>query len=144
MLWIAMLMLSRQGLKIKHFFLKLCRKGYFCMKNEDIQIIKKMIKYCGDIDTLMARFNTDFERYKTDISFQYSCNMCIIQIGELANRLSDETKDSSSNIPWRAIRGMRNLHAHDYENVDMEIVWNTLLEDIPMLKKNLEALLYQK
>ncbi len=114
------------------------------MKNEDIQIIKKMIKYCGDIDTLMARFNTDFERYKTDISFQYSCNMCIIQIGELANRLSDETKDSSSNIPWRAIRGMRNLHAHDYENVDMEIVWNTLLEDIPMLKKNLEALLYQK
>ena len=29
---------------------------------------------------------------------------------------------------------MRNLHAHDYENVDMEIVWNTLREDIPMLK----------
>lgn len=114
------------------------------MKNEDIQIIKKMIKYCGDIDTLMARFNTDFERYKTDISFQYSCNMCIIQIGELANRLSDEIKESRPNIPWRAIRGMRNLHAHDYENVDMEIVWNTLLEDIPVLKQNLEALLYQK
>ena len=114
------------------------------MKNEDIQIIKKMIKYCGDIGTLMARFNTDFERYKTDISFQYSCNMCIIQTGELANRLSDETKESSSSIPWRAIRGMRNLRAHDYENVDMEIVWNTLLEDIPMLKQNLQALLYQK
>lgn len=96
------------------------------MKNEDMQIIEKMIKYCDDIGTLMERFNTDFERYKTDISFQYSCNMCIIQIGELANRLSDETKESSLNIPWRAIRGMRNLHAHGYENVDMEIVWNTL------------------
>lgn len=33
--------------------------------------------------------------------------MCIIQIGELANRLSDETKESSKNIPWRAIRGMK-------------------------------------
>ena len=32
------------------------------MKNEDIQIIKKMIKYCSDIGTLMARFSTDFER----------------------------------------------------------------------------------
>ena len=103
-----------------------------------------MIKYCNDIGTLMSRFNTDFEKYKTDISFQYSCNMCIIQIGEPVDRLSDETKESSSNIPWLAIRGMRNLHEHDYENVDMEIVWNTLLEDIPMLKQNLEALLYQK
>ena len=111
------------------------------MKNEDIQIIKKMIKYCNDINTLMTRFNTDFEKYKTDISFQYSCNMCIIQIGELANRLSDETKVNSKNIPWRAIIGMRNLHAHDYENVDLEIVWNTLLEDIPELEQSLEKLL---
>ena len=112
------------------------------MKNEDILIIKKMIKYCGDIDTLMTRFDADFERYKTDISFQYACNMCIIQIGELANRLSDETKECSKNIPWRAIRGMRNLHAHDYENVDLEIVWNTLLEDIPALKTSLEELCF--
>lgn len=70
--------------------------------------------------------------------------MCIIQLGELANRLSDEAKESSQNIPWRAIKGMRNLHAHDYENVDMEIVWNTLIEDIPMLKQSLEKLLGQK
>ena len=50
------------------------------MKNEDILLIKKMIKYCDDIGTLMTKFDMDFERYKTDISFQYSCNMCIIQI----------------------------------------------------------------
>lgn len=78
------------------------------MRNEDILIAKKMLKYCNDIDSLLVRFNIDFERYKTDISFQYACNMCIIQIGELANRLSDEMKESSKNIPWRAIIGMRN------------------------------------
>lgn len=111
------------------------------MKNEDILIVKKMINYCNDIGTLVKRFNTDFERYKTDISFQYACNMCIIQIGELANRLSEETKKNNKNIPWHAIRGMRNFHAHDYENVDLEIVWNTLLEDIPALKQSLENLL---
>ena len=111
------------------------------MKNEDSLIIKKMIKYCNDINTLLTRFHTDFDTYKTDISFQYACNMCIIQIGELANRLSDDMKENSKNIPWRAIRGMRNLHAHDYENVDLEIVWNTLLEDIPELKQSLQKLL---
>ena len=111
------------------------------MKTAVNLIIKKMIKYCNDVNILLTRFNMDFERYKTDISFQYACNMCIIQIGELANRLSDEKKERSKNIPWRAIRGMRNLHAHDYENVDLEIVWNTLLEDIPVLKQSLEKLL---
>lgn len=111
------------------------------MKNEDNRIIEKMIKYCDDINTLLARFNTDFEKYKTDISFQYACNMCIIQIGELANRLSEETKENNKNIPWHAIRGMRNLHAHDYENVNLEMVWNTLLEDIPLLKQSLEKIL---
>ncbi len=111
------------------------------MKNEDILLIKKMIKYCDDIGTLMTKFDMDFERYKTDISFQYSCNMCIIQIGELANRVSEEIKGTGKNIPWCAIKGMRNLHAHDYENVDMEIVWNTLLEDIPMLRESLKKLL---
>lgn len=111
------------------------------MRNEDILIVKKMLKYCNDINNLLARFDQDFERYKTDIAFQYACNMCIIQIGELANRLSDEMKESSKNIPWRAIIGMRNLHAHDYENVDLDIVWNTLQEDIPILKRDLEKLL---
>lgn len=111
------------------------------MKNEDILIVKKMLKYCNDINGLLVRFDKEFERYKTDIAFQYACNMCIIQIGELANRLSDEVKQNSGNIPWHAIIGMRNLHAHDYENVDLEIVWNTLIEDIPILKKNLKMLL---
>ena len=111
------------------------------MKNEDAVIIKKMIKYCNDIQTLMVRFDKDFEQYKKDISLQYACNMCIIQIGELANRLSDEVRETNKDIPWRAIRGMRNLHAHDYENVDLEIVWNTLVEDIPLLRKKMELLL---
>lgn len=111
------------------------------MKNEDIVIIKKIIKYCNDINTLMVRFNKDFELYKKDISFQYACNMCIIQIGELANRLSEEVKETHKDIPWRAIKGMRNLHAHDYENIDLEIVWNTLVEDIPALKEDIEKLL---
>lgn len=50
-------------------------------------------------------------------------------------------KEANQGIPWSAIRGMRNFHAHDYENVDLEIVWNTLIEDIPALKERLEKLL---
>ena len=111
------------------------------MRSEDIFVINRMIKYCQDVDELMRRFHQDFATYKTDISFQYACNMCIIQIGELVNRLSEDIKESERDIPWNAIRAMRNLHAHDYERVDLEIVWNTLVDDIPELRKKLESLL---
>ncbi|MDE5717699.1 MAG: DUF86 domain-containing protein, partial [Lachnospiraceae bacterium] len=68
--------------------------------------------------------------------------MCIIQIGELVGRLSDEFLEENEQIPWRAIKGMRNLHAHDYERVDLDIVWNTLTEDIPDLLSRLRKILY--
>ena len=68
--------------------------------------------------------------------------MCIIQIGELVGRLSDEFLEENEQIPWRAIKGMRNLHAHDYERVDLDIVWNTLTEDIPDLLSRLRTILY--
>lgn len=104
---------------------------------QDKAIIRKMIQYCEDIESLMKRFNYSYTVYEEDISFQYSCNMCIIQIGELVNRLSEDFTENHPEIPWHAIRRMRNLHAHDYENVDLEIVWNTLTEDVPKLKEQL-------
>jgi uncharacterized protein with HEPN domain len=111
------------------------------MSDRDREVILKMMKYCNDIDLLMKRYNSDFEVYKTDISFQYSCNMCIIQIGELVSRLSEDFIESHSQIPWYAIKAMRNLHAHDYERVDLGIVWNTLTEDIPDLLNKLDIIL---
>jgi len=108
------------------------------MNDRDREVIKKMIKYCIDIEYLMGKYHTDIHAFKTDIAFQYACNMCIIQIGELVGRLSDEFLEQSKQIPWHAIKSMRNLHAHDYDRVDLDIVWNTLREDIPDLYKQLE------
>jgi uncharacterized protein with HEPN domain len=111
------------------------------MSDRDREVILKMMKYCNDIDLLMKRYNSDYEAYKTDISFQYSCNMCIIQIGELVSRLSEDFIELHSQIPWYAIKAMRNLHTHDYERVDLDIVWNTLTEDIPDLLIKLDIIL---
>ncbi|MGN0507069.1 MAG: DUF86 domain-containing protein [Lachnospiraceae bacterium] len=112
------------------------------MRNTDASILRKMIQYCMDVDCLMKRFNQSFESYQKDISFQYSCNMCIIQIGELVGRLSDDFLEEHNEIPWHAMKAMRNLHAHDYENVDLEIVWTTLCEEIPELRQQLEKILF--
>lgn len=107
------------------------------MRSDDYAVLNKIIGYCEDVTLLMNKYDNSFEKYQNDISFQYSCNMCLIQIGELVGRLSDEFIEIHTDVPWHAIKGMRNLHAHDYENVDLEIVWTTLKEDIPSLREQL-------
>ena len=110
------------------------------MKKDKI-ILSKIVKYCNDINYLLRKFNSDFLAYKEDISFQYSCNMCIIQIGELITRLSDDFKEEHREIPWHEIKAMRNLHTHDYEKVDFDTMWKTLIFDVPDLKNKLQKII---
>ena len=57
----------------------------------------------------------------------------LIQISENAKRLSDEYKETHASVPWLAIYGLRNRIVHDYGNVDLNIVYSTLKDDIPEL-----------
>lgn len=59
-------------------------------------------------------------------------------IGEAASRLSRETQALLPDIPFRAMRGMRNIIAHDYGEVDLELVWQTAEADLPKLIATLE------
>ena len=115
------------------------------MKNEkrdvNIIILKKIIDYCDKIESFIQRFGTNFDNFKLDFAFQFSCGMCIIQIGELITRMTEDFKKKYPEIEWNKIKALRNIQAHDYENADLEIVWNSLNENIPELKENLTKIL---
>ena len=59
-------------------------------------------------------------------------------IGEAASRVSPETQALFPALPFRAMRGMRNIIAHDYGEVDIELVWKTATTDLPVLVETLE------
>lgn len=54
-------------------------------------------------------------------------------IGEAVGKLSEESKGGYPAIPWQDVKDFRNLLAHEYFGVDLEIVWNTILNDLPLL-----------
>ncbi|MGA7827530.1 MAG: DUF86 domain-containing protein [Geobacteraceae bacterium] len=54
-------------------------------------------------------------------------------IGEAVGKLSAALKDEYPGVPWQDIKDFRNLLAHEYFGVDLEIVWNTIRDDLPML-----------
>ncbi|MCL2058485.1 MAG: DUF86 domain-containing protein [Oscillospiraceae bacterium] len=72
--------------------------------------------------------------FQTDNEYQSACAMYILQIGEMATRLSEKLKTEHNEITWRDIIGMRNIFAHDYESVDDKIIWGTLSNDITLLR----------
>ena len=64
-------------------------------------------------------------------------------IGEAARRLSPETQSTLPEIPWRLLTGMRNILIHDYDDVDLDVVWDTVQKDVPPLIVRLEKYLAQ-
>ena len=63
----------------------------------------------------------------------------MIQISENAKRLSEEYKEDKRNLPWNELIGLRNRIVHDYGNMDLNIVFETLKYDIPELMEQLKV-----
>jgi uncharacterized protein with HEPN domain len=64
-----------------------------------------------------------------------------IVIGEAATRVSDETQQRYPQLPWSYMRGMRNFVAHQYDDVDFQIVLKTVREDLPSLITEIQGIL---
>jgi uncharacterized protein with HEPN domain len=62
-------------------------------------------------------------------------------IGEAARHLSPVAKAQFPQIPWKLISAMRNILIHDYDDVDLNIVWDTTQRDVPKLVAAVEAYL---
>lgn len=77
----------------------------------------------------------DFTR---DRKTQSAVIMQLALIGELAKRVSGEQKEQIE-LPWKDITGFRDRAIHDYYNIDLEVVWQTVVEDVPMLLASLPA-----
>lgn len=62
-------------------------------------------------------------------------------IGEAMTQIADDYKGQYASVPWREITDMRNRLIHGYFSVDYEIVWKSAIEDLSILKHQIEDLL---
>ncbi|MCL4390177.1 MAG: DUF86 domain-containing protein [Patescibacteria group bacterium] len=59
-------------------------------------------------------------------------------IGEAAKNVPPEIREKYPEIPWEKMTSTRNKVLHEYFGIDMEILWETIQEDIPSLKVKLD------
>jgi len=94
--------------------------------------INNIIKYTKNLS--LAKFRKDGKTIDAVIR-----NLEII--GEAANNLPREITIVNSDIPWDKIIAMRNKVIHEYFGVDVDILWQTIKEDLPELRKQIKRLL---
>jgi len=100
-----------------------------------------MMKYCREVIFLAKGFS--YGDFIEDFRTHRACVLSIFQIGELTKKLSDDLKEVHHYIPWRGIVAVRNFIAHDYEDLDWQIIWMAIQESVPELLVYLEKILIE-
>ena len=104
------------------------------MKLRDRTIADKILEYCGEIENILTRLNHSEEAFRRDKGLSAGAVFYIAQIGELAAHFSEEFKEEHNELPWREIKGMRNILIHEYHAASPKTIWETVTEDIPALR----------
>lgn len=81
------------------------------------------------------------EEFTADLKSRHAVVNVLAIVGEAAAKLPKDFRDLHHGIPWAKIIGMRNVLAHDYLGTRADVVYDTVLTDIPPLIAQLERLL---
>lgn len=109
------------------------------MNDKEYYSLNKMLDYIEKV-----------ERYTFSLSFEeFSCNDIIVdatifsisQIGELVKNLSDSFQQQYCTIKWSVIKGLRNKIVHNYEGINLYMIWILIKKDLPQLKNDLIKIL---
>ena len=100
-------------------------------KHDDGVRLRHMLEHAREAVALMGG------RDRSDLDTSRMLSLALVRlieiVGEAANRVSKTRQKQLSQIPWPQIIGMRNRLIHGYDVVDLDIVWQTVTEELPPL-----------
>ncbi len=93
--------------------------------------VSKVIRYCEDYS---------YEQFSEDSMLVEACVFNLSQLGELCHTADDAFVQNYPRIPWKEMYGLRNRIVHDYEGVNLRLVWEIIRGDLPELEEMLRKL----
>lgn len=110
--------------------------------NRDEACLKAVLREIASIPSLMKGYNK--ERFLKSEKTQKAVCMTLLNIGELVKTLSDDLKTNNPTVAWRQIAGLRDLAAHKYHSLNMERIWITVKDDLPLLRQEITRIINEK
>ncbi len=107
--------------------------------------MKVLLEYLSDIleriDFIEIIYGKSKQHFEEDRNAQAAVERHLEVIGEIIKRLPLDIKNDYAEIPWRRITGLRDKLAHHYDEIDLEILWSTIGDDLPHLKTVIQQML---
>lgn len=107
-------------------------KGIKLYLTDIVEAIEKIERYTNGMS---------YEQFSDDDKTKDAVVRNLEVIGEAAKNIPGSDKNKHSSVNWKAISGMRNKLIHEYFGVSYSIVWETIKNDLPVLKEQIEKLL---
>ena len=107
-------------------------------KRDDRVSLVDMLIHAREAVDLLGEASAD--ELKNNRVMQLALTRLVEIIGEAANRVSPTTQQRHPNITWRQIIGTRNRLVHDYNNVNLDILWKIIRNELPPLIDQLKAI----
>jgi uncharacterized protein with HEPN domain len=105
---------------------------------DDPERLKDMLDAISQIEKYLIQGK---DRFMQDELIQTWMIHHLMIIGEAASKMSEETRQLYPHIPWVGTIDVRNIIAHEYFRVDLDIVWRIIANDLPSLKQQLQGIL---
>lgn len=109
------------------------------LEDRDAAYLWDMLQAAKEVDEMME--GHDLAGFLENRMLQRAVERSLEIIGEAARRVSSKGQDATPEIPWREIIGQRNILVHEYGQIDHELLYKTVDEDIQELISNLEKVL---
>lgn len=108
------------------------------MNERDVAALQEIVRLCEVGEELTARGHDWYVNDASNVP-GLAAESVIIKIGENVARLSAETIKTHKDVPWMLIKRMRDRLAHHYEGTDYGAVWDTLVVDLPVIRRYIES-----
>jgi uncharacterized protein with HEPN domain len=82
-----------------------------------------------------------FEEFAEDDRTVYATERALEVIGEAAKRVPEEVRSLAPDVPWRQVAGMRDVVIHQYNRLDLEVIWKAVQEDLPAVEPSIRQAL---
>lgn len=105
---------------------------------DNLTTVKKMISIIEKIQSYIK--DMDYDAFVLNDIVAEACAFNLSQLGEISHKLEDDFQHDNPSIPWKAIYGMRNKIIHDYDGINLKVVWETITEDLPLLSNQLKQI----
>ena len=111
------------------------------MKKIALPYLEDMLHSINQIEQYVVDIGGSKEAFVKNTQVQDAIVRRLEIIGEATKRLREDFKEKYDQIPWKLMSGLRDVLIHEYDQVDLDQIWEVIQKDLFVLKKQLQEIL---